>query len=263
MISVRRMAALIQQEWFISKRSLEVIMDVPFFSAIDVVLFGFVSIYLLGSSNALYGQYLLLGAMLWEVIRVTQYSMSVSSMWNVWSRNLSNMFIAPISLTEFVLSSVLSAISKSLLIIFGLAGLAYLLFEFNIFVMGFWPFLWYSFNLAVFGCTVGLALLGLIFRYGTRIQALAWALIFLFQPLCATYFPVDVLPPALRLVAYALPPSYFFEGARASLTTGSIDWSTQWWGVILNLVYCFIGFGLFRFFYNRARVTGQMARLEN
>ncbi len=263
MKSLRRMLALIQQEWFISKRSLEVVMDLPFFSAIDIVLFGFVSIYLLGSSNELYGQYLLLGAMLWEVIRVTQYSMSVSSMWNVWSRNLSNMFIAPITLTEFVVAAVSSAIFKSLLIIFGLAGLAYGLFQFNLFAMGIGPLLWYSFNLAVFGCTVGLALLGLIFRYGTRIQALAWALIFLFQPLCATYFPVDVLPPALRLIAYALPPSYFFEGARASLTTGSIDWSTQWWGIILNLLYCLIGFGLFRFFYNRARVTGQMARLEN
>lgn len=263
MMSLRRMTALIQQEWHISKRSLEVIMDLPFFSAIDIILFGFVSLYLLNSSNALYGQYLLLGAILWEVIRVTQYSMSVSSMWNVWSRNLSNMFIAPISLSEFVVAAIVSALLKSLVITLGLAALAYGLFQFNLFAMGVGPLLWYSFNLALFSCSIGLLLLGLIFRYGTRIQALAWTLIFICQPLAATYFPVSVLPPALQWVAYALPPTYFFEGARSSLTTGTIDWSTQWWGVALNVTYIVVGFILFRFFYNRARITGQMARLEN
>lgn len=263
MISIRRIGALITQEWHIAKRSLEVIMDLPVFSAIDVVLFGFVSAYLLGSSNVLYGQYLLLGAIFWEIIRITQYSMSVSSLWNVWSRNLSNLFIAPISLAEFVIASILSAALKSVVILAGLAILAYGLFQFNLFGMGLGPVLWYSFNLGLFGCSVGLALLGLIFRYGTRIQALAWATIFIIQPLSATYFPVAVLPPVLQWIAYALPPTYFFEAARNSLTTGTIDWSTQWWGIGLNLVYIVIGFSLFRFFYNRARITGQMARLEN
>lgn len=263
MMSTRRILALMKQEWFISKRSLEVIMDIPFFSAIDVVLFGFVSAYLLGSSDALYGQYLLIGAILWEVIRVTQYSMTVSSMWNVWSRNLSNVFIAPISLLEFVTASIISAIWKSLAVTLGLAWLAYGLFGFNLFAMGWGSLVWYSLNLSVFGCSIGLMLLGLIFRYGTRIQALAWALIFIFQPLCATYFPVAVLPKALQVIAYALPPTYFFEAARSSLTSGVIDWSTQWWGIGLNIAYMVAGFILFRFFYNRARVTGQMARLEN
>lgn len=263
MISSRRVIALMKQEWFISKRSLEVIMDVPFFSAIDVVLFGFVSVYLLGSSNTLYGQYLLLGAILWEIVRVTQYSMTVSSMWNVWSRNLSNLFIAPISLAEFVTASVISALLKSVLVTVELALLAYGLFQFNLLTMGLGALLWYGLNLALFSCSVGLLLLGLIFRFGTRIQALGWTLIFIFQPLCATYFPVAVLPKALQFLAYALPSTYFFEAARVSLLSGAIDWSTFGWPFLLNIIYIVVGFGLFYFYYHRARVTGQMARLEN
>lgn len=263
MISARRIFALMKQEWYISKRSLEVIMDIPFFSAIDVVLFGFVSAYLLGSADDQYGRYLLLGAILWEVIRVTQYSMTVSSMWNVWSRNLSNLFISPISLTEFVIASVISAVWKSIVITFGLAGLAYGLFGFNLLAMGVPALLWYSLNLALFSCSVGLVLLGLIFRYGTRIQALAWASIFMIQPLCATYFPVDVLPVPLQWMAYILPPTYFFEAARASLDSGVIDTQTFLWPFLLNIIYCVGGLLIFKLFYHQARRSGQLARLEN
>jgi ABC-2 type transport system permease protein len=251
MISPRRIVALMQQEWYISKRSLEVIMDIPFFSAIDVVLFGFVSAYLLGSADDQYGQYLLLGAILWEVIRVTQYSMTVSSMWNVWSRNLSNLFIAPISLAEFIIAAVISAVWKSTVITFGLAGLAYLLFQFNLFAMGVPALLWYSFNLALFSCSVGLVLLGLIFRYGTRIQALAWASIFLIQP------------TPLQWLAYTMPPTYFFEAARTSLDTGMIDSQTWLWPFLLNVVYAVGGLLIFHLFYQQARRSGQLARLEN
>jgi ABC-2 type transport system permease protein len=40
---------------------------------------------------------------------------------------------------------------------------------------------------------------------------------FLFLPLTCVYYPVDVLPDWLQIVAWALPPTYVFEGMRALL----------------------------------------------
>ena len=40
---------------------------------------------------------------------------------------------------------------------------------------------------------------------------------FLFLPLTCVYYPVGVLPAFLQYVAWALPPTYVFEGMRALL----------------------------------------------
>jgi ABC-2 type transport system permease protein len=40
---------------------------------------------------------------------------------------------------------------------------------------------------------------------------------FLFLPLTCVYYPVSVLPEWLQYFAWALPPTYVFEGMRALL----------------------------------------------
>src|SRR6266404_3675052 len=131
-----RITAILWQEWFITKRSLEVIMDAFFFSIVSVMIFGFVSIFLTESVNPITGRYLILGLLLWEIIRIGQYSMSVGSLWNIWSRNLSNMFIAPLSVPEYWLAQFVSSIAKVLIIFLINAFLVILLFHFNIFSIG-------------------------------------------------------------------------------------------------------------------------------
>ena len=41
---------------------------------------------------------------------------------------------------------------------------------------------------------------------------------FVLLPLTCVYYPVAVLPPWLQYVAWALPPTYVFEGMRALVT---------------------------------------------
>ena len=40
---------------------------------------------------------------------------------------------------------------------------------------------------------------------------------FLFMPLACVYYPVSILPAWLQPFAWALPPTYVFEGMRALL----------------------------------------------
>lgn len=263
MISVKRINAILLQEWHISRRSLEVIMDIPFFAVIDVILFGVVSVYLLGSAQSLAARYLLLGAVFWEVIRIAQYSMTVSSLWNVWSRNLSNMFISPLSLAEYLIAQMVSGVLKSVIISFGLALLVWWLFHFNLFTLGWMPLLVSCMNLVIFSWSIGMVLLGLIFRFGTRVQALGWASIFIFQPLSAAYVPVSVFPTFLQYVAYALPSTYVFEALRATLVTGAMPWSMQLWSLLLNSAYFIASLFIFRHLFTVSRNTGQFARNES
>jgi ABC-2 type transport system permease protein len=58
---------------------------------------------------------------------------------------------------------------------------------------------------------------GLVLRNGLGAESMAWTLMFLFLPLTCVYYPVSVLPDWLQPVAWALPPTYVFEGMRALL----------------------------------------------
>ncbi|MBI2028334.1 MAG: ABC transporter permease [Candidatus Levybacteria bacterium] len=260
-MSIQIIKAILLQELYITKRSLEVIIDLFYFSVINIVVFGFVFIFL-SKDNPQAGRYLLLGMLLWEIIRVTQYSMSVGSLWNVWSKNLSNMFITPLSLREYIVAEMMAGVIKALLIFMFVAIISLLVFQFNVFSMGILNLSFFFINLTIFAWSVGIFILGLIFRYGTRIQAFAWGSIFIFQPLTAMFFPVSVLPNSLQTIAYLLPATYVFEAARESLTNPSIDFLNIGIAFGWNIFYFLLSLWFFNIMFSKSKDTGQFARME-
>jgi ABC-2 type transport system permease protein len=261
-VSADRVRAVLLQEAFITARSVEVLVDLPLWSLMTVVVFGFVTRFLATVMNPTYAQYLYLGTLMWEIMRITQYSMTLGALWNVWSRNFSNMFIAPLSMLEYVLAQMVSAVAKAALL-FGIsAAIAALVFDFNVFSMGAANLTLAFVNLVWFGYTTGLFILGIILRVGTRIQALAWGLVLIFQPLTAAFYPLAVMPPALQAVALAFPPTYVFEWARAGLSTQEVRWDWVAVAFVENLVYFGCAVWFFQFMYRRSRETGQFARNE-
>ena len=261
-MSPERVRAVLLQEAYITSRSVEVLVDLPFWSLTTVVVFGFVTKFLSTVMNPTIAQYLYLGTLMWEIMRVTQYSMSLSALWNVWSHNFSNMFIAPLSMLEYVVAQMVSGAVKAL-VLFGMVALiAAVLFDFNLFNMGIGNLALAFVNLLWFAYSIGLFVLGIIFRLGTRIQALAWGLVLLFQPMTAAFYPLSVMPPVLQTVARALPPTYVFEAARAGLSRPEVQW--DWVGIaaVENVIYFVLSVWFFQYMYRRSRETGQFARNE-
>lgn len=260
-MSLKRIKGILWQEYYITKNSLEVLMDILFFPAMNVVVFGFISVFIAGSANDA-ANYLLVGMVLWQIIYITQYSVSVGSLWNIWSRNLSNMFITPISTTEYMFAYILSGVIKAFLVfwIFGLVAL--FMFKFNIFQLGFVNLLFYFVSLVLFACSTGIAILAAIFRYGTRIQSLAWGVIFLFQPLSAAFFPLSVLPEPLQKLALLFPPTYVFESAREALKKPGTNWEMLGISFLINIIYLILAILFFNYMFKKAKDTGQFARNE-
>jgi ABC-2 type transport system permease protein len=261
-VSVDRIRAVLLQEAFITLRTVEVMIDLPFWSLMTVIVFGFVTKFLSSVMSPTIAQYLYMGTLMWEIVRITQYSMSVGALWNVWSRNLSNMFITPLSMREYVVAQMLSGVIKAIVLFTVITTVAAVLFDFNLYSIGLGNLALQFINLVCFAYSIGLFILGIILRLGPRIQALAWGLILIFQPLTAAYYPLDVMPPALQTVARALPPTYVFEAARASLTEPAIQWDYVAIAAAENLVYFGLSVWFFRYMYRRSRQTGQFARNE-
>src|SRR5262249_27625120 len=72
-------------------------------------------------------------------------------------------------------------------------------------------------NLLLTAWSVGTIVSGLILRNGMGAENLAWTLMFLIMPVTAVFYPVAVLPPFIRPIAWARPPTYVFEVLRADL----------------------------------------------
>lgn len=261
-MSINRIKAIILQELYITKHSIEVIVDLFYFSLITVVVWGLISIYLSGGKNAIAAQYLLVGMILWEIIRVVQYSISVGALWNTWSRNLSNMFITPLSVKEYLTASLISAILKALLTFIVISFISSIVFSFNILEMGLLNLIIYFINLTIFAWAVGLIILAFIFRYGTRIQALAWGIIFIFQPLSASFFPVKILPEFLQKISFFIPATHVFEGTRANLINPPTNWGQVGIMILENIVYAIIGLWFFNKMFNKSKETGQFVKNE-
>ncbi|HEV7665099.1 MAG TPA: ABC transporter ATP-binding protein/permease [Chloroflexota bacterium] len=262
LLSWTRVNAVLLQELYITARSVEVMVDLPFWSVMTAIVFGFVTKFFATVMNPTVAQYLYIGTLLWEIMRVTQYSMSLGVLWNVWSHNFSNMFITPLSMAEYVVAQMISALLKAVVLFALVAAIAAFAFDVNLFAMGAANLAFLFVNLLWFGYSIGLLILGIIFRLGTRIQALAWGLLLIFQPLTAAYFPLSVMPAPLQAVARMFPPTYVFEAARASLTDPSVRWPEISIAAAENIVYFAVCTWFFRYMYRRSRQTGQFARNE-
>ena len=261
-MSLKRVIAVLLQEYYITVRSVEVIFDIFIYSFVSVVLFGFFASYLLGSNNFVAGRYLLVGILYWEVIRIVQYSVTVGSMWNIWSRNLSNMFIAPLHSAEYLGAHTFSGIAKALFVLGINSAVAARVFGFSILELG--PMLVvYLILFIAFAFAVGIIILGVIFRFGTRIQAFAWGILPILQPLTAAFFPVTVLPAPLRTVSWMFPATYVFEAVRFQLDTGLVEWELIFTAGILSVIYIIFSIFIFSWLFRASRDSGQFARNES
>src|SRR5260370_16956658 len=94
--------------------------------------------------------------------------------------------------------------------------LAIFLFHFNFYGIGL-PLIAFFCNLIFTSWSVGIFVSGLVLRNGLGAESIVWTLMFGVMPLACIYYPVTVLPHWLQYVAWALPPTYVFEGMRALL----------------------------------------------
>jgi ABC-2 type transport system permease protein len=142
-----------------------------------------------------------------------------------------------------------------------MAVLALLLYSFNIFNVGLAliPFVGL---LLLFGWAVGLFVTGIIFRYGTEAQVLAFGISFAIQPIAAVFYPLEVLPAWIQPIALAMPITHVFEGMREVLATGVIPIDSLLWSLGLNIIFFIFGAWFFGRMFNHVKVKGLLAKLE-
>jgi ABC-2 type transport system permease protein len=113
-------------------------------------------------------------------------------------------------------------------------------------------------NLILTGWAVGIFVSGLVLRNGLGAESFAWGIMFMVLPLACVYYPVSVLPPFLQPMAWALPPTYVFEGMRALLIDHVFRADLMLEAFGLNLVFMAVAVAAFLRLVASARNQGSL-----
>ncbi len=216
-----RISGVMLRQMCLYKRTLHRWLEAVYWPVLDITLWGLLSRYIQNTDPSSRIGFGLLGALIsWDILFRAQQSVSVGFLEDMWSRNVLNVWSTPIRAWEYVFGTVLVGIVRVSLGAAIALAIALFAFGFNFFAevgLVVVPFL---FALLLMGWSVGVATTAAILRLGQGAEELAWALAFLFQPFSAVFYPVTVLPPWMRFIAFFVPASHVFEGLRAVLLGG-------------------------------------------
>ncbi len=209
---------------YLYKRSLPRLMEVFYWPTLDLVVWGFVSTFLdrfKSGGGPGFITFFIGALILWDMLFRSQQGITVSFLEDMWSRNLLNIFVSPLSPWEYISSLLAISVVKLILTSTVMVTLAWLLYSFNVFTLGF-PLIPLVLNLIVMGWSVGIVTTAFILRFGQEAEVLAWGVALFFQPFSAVFYPVSVLPGWVRTAAFFIPSSHVFEGMRAVISTGTL-----------------------------------------
>lgn len=235
-----------------------IIIDI-FWPGMTLLVWGFFVTYLSRVISSQVVIYLLGAIILWDVLQRSQQQITLAITEEYWVRNIINIFIAPVTAFELALANCIFGVIRAVITAGLLSIMAYGLYSFNITSLG--PILiLFVFNLLIFGWSLGLLTMGLVFRFGHVAERLIWTVPVVIQPLSAVFYPVDVLPPWLQLPAKFLPSTHIFESLRAGLTSGQASWSVLGLVFLLNLVWLIFGAFIYGWMLKVVKEKGYLTR---
>ncbi len=257
-----RINALITRHLYLYRRSLARVMEIFYWPFLDLVIWGFITMYLMQFKGELHGAVTwFLGALiLWDVLFRAQQGITISFLEEIWARNLLNLFGSPLKPSEFLAATMALSVFKVAAVAVVMVVAALLFFDYNVFKIGLFlvPFV---LSLLVAGWVIGVLTTSLILRFGQEVEVLAWGLVFLFQPISCVFYPMDVLPGWLQAIAWMNPAAHVFEGMRGVLLEGTLPLAHLAWSFGLNLVYLALMIWFFHYMFGVCKERGLLVRV--
>jgi len=254
-----RMYALFLRHIYLIKSSFPRILDLIYWPTIQIVLWGFISKFFTLHSdfyNHTIG-IILSCAILYDFLFRSSISFNMLFLEEIWSRNFTNLFVAPLKVSEIIIALTATALLRTLIGIVPAVLIATPFFGISLFSLG--PTLILLFlSLYLFGITLGLLVTAGLLRYGPAFENIAWSSLFLLAPLGCVYYPLSILPDWLQMLAKGLPLVYIFEEARSILINNTVNYSNITSALALNLVYFTSAVVIFYLAFSGARNKGTL-----
>ena len=257
-----RMYGLFLRHFFLIKSSFPRILDLIYWPSIQIILWGFISKFF-----STYSDYynntvgiILTCAILYDFLFRSSISFNMLFLEEIWSRNFTNLFIAPMKISEIIISLVFTALVRTLIGLVPAILLTSPLFGISILNLGI-PLFFLFLSLYIFGITLGLFVSSGLLRFGPSFENIAWSSLFLLAPLGCIYYPIEILPEFFQILARALPLVYIFEETRNILINNIFNIDNILKAFYLNAAYLLVGICLFYFSFSQARKRGSLINM--
>ncbi len=247
------------RHFYLIRSSFPRILDLIYWPSIQIFLWGFISKFFTMSSsyyNNTVGV-ILSAAILYDFLFRSSISYNMMFLEEIWSRNFTNLFISPIKIKEIIAALTLTAIVRTLIGMVPAALLAIPLFGVSIFKIGV-PLILLLISLYIFGITLGLLVTSGLIRYGPSFENIAWASLFFLAPLGCIYYPIEILPEWLQIIAKMLPLVHIFEEMRNILISDIISYSSILIAITISFIYFVFGIIIFYISYYGAKIRGTL-----
>ncbi len=255
-----RINAMLLKYYYTSINRVDRIFDLFYWPVIDLIVWGFASSFIEELSNFSVLSMLLGGIIIWLFVWRSSQDIAVFVLEDFWSRNLYHLFSSPIKMSEHMISVIIFGFLRSVVSFVFLIILAILIYSFNLFTID--PlFIGISiFLLSLFGWAMGLFVTALIFRFGQRIQVLAWSIVWVVQPFSCVFYPLSALPSWAVPIAKALPTTYVFENLRNLLSQGVVNYVQLSYSLVADILLLVVMAWFLRNSLEKARKTGLLAK---
>ena len=261
-MNLNKIFALSLRHIYLIKGSFPRIIDLIYWPTIQIFLWGFISKFF--TLNSTYYEntvgIILSAAILYDFLFRSSISYNMMFLEEIWSRNFTNLFIAPIKLSEIIAALTFTAIFRTLIGLVPAALLAIPFFGVSIFKIGL-PLIFLLITLYIFGVTLGLLVTSGLIRFGPSFENIAWASLFFLAPLGCIYYPIDILPTWLQMIAKLLPLVHIFEEMRNILIYDSVNNFQILKAIIISFIYFVLGIFVFYLSYNGAKNRGTLINM--
>ncbi len=235
------------------------VLDLIYWPTVQIFLWGFISKFFTLNSeyyNNTVG-IILTAAILYDFLFRASISFNMMFLEEIWSRNFTNLFIAPIRIREIIAALTLTAILRTLIGLIPAVLIAVPLFGVSILKLGL-PLIFLLLGLYLFGVTLGLLVTSGLIRFGPSFENIVWASLFFLAPLGCIYYPIEILPEWLQIIAKILPLVHIFEEMRNILINDIISYTQIFLAITISIFYFMLGVAVFYISYAGAKVRGTL-----
>jgi len=262
-MKIERVYAVILRYILVVPRDLYRVFELIFYPIMDIVLWGFMGLWVQQQTQRDFNFGILLPAslVLWMVVERTQSEISLNLAEEIWAHNIINLFVTPMKLIDWLTSVIILGIVKALFIFFFATLTLWVFLGVNILSLGMILVpLWILLLLS--GFVIGMCVTALLMRYGRHLSPLIWSIPYLILSFSAVFYPVSMLPRWAQYIARILPTTYVFETLRTFVMQKVIDYKMLTYGFSLTFFYLIIASFLIVWLFSKSREIG-LSQLES
>ena len=146
------------------------------------------------------------------------------------------------------------------LTILSFVKLSIIQFGVSVFKLGL-PLFFLLLALYLFGVSLGLLVTSGLLRFGPSFENIAWASLFFLAPLGCIYYPIEILPSSLQILAKGLPLVHIFEEMRNILINDVVNYINIFKSISISIVYFIFGVIIFYVSYFGAKKRGTLINM--